>query len=181
MLFDYFSIVCGIIKIFIYKICYMNRISFKDIPKINVDFKISMKKGTNVKIGKKFKARHNINIRNDYNGEIIIGNNVFFNDNVSLNCQKRIKIGNNVSIGHNVVVIDHDHDYKNDMEKFLSEDIIIGENVWIGANCMILRGVKIPDNTIIAAGTVVRNFNESENNMKIVYNKKEIIIKGVEQ
>lgn len=32
----------------------------------------------------------------------------------------------------------------------------IGNNVWIGAGCIILRGAKIEDNCVIAAGTVVK-------------------------
>ena len=38
---------------------------------------------------------------------------------------------------------------------FPGEDIIIGNNVWIGAGCTILKGVKISDNCIVASGSVV--------------------------
>lgn len=33
--------------------------------------------------------------------------------------------------------------------------LYIGENVWIGANCLILKGVNIGDNAVIAGGSVV--------------------------
>ena len=52
---------------------------------------------------------------------------------------------------------DHDHDYKNDMNKFIKKKITIGNNVWIGANCIILKGVTIGDNVVIAAGSIIKN------------------------
>lgn len=178
MIFDYFSIVIGILKFCILKLIYIFRIKLDGIPKINGNFKIVIPKGTKLFIGKRFKARNNINIRNDYNGKIYIGNNVFFNDNVSLNCQKKIVIGNNVSLGHNVIIIDHDHDYKNNMKEFKREEIVIGNNVWIGANSIILRGCKIPDNTVIAAGTILSmKNNELIEKNNLIYNKREVLIR----
>ena len=38
----------------------------------------------------------------------------------------------------------------------LKGDIIIGKNVWIGANTVILRGTTIGDNAVIAAGSVLK-------------------------
>ncbi len=156
MIYDYISILIGIIKILVFKLIYRNRIFINGIAKVNDSFRLSLKKGTLLRIGNKFKARNNTSIRNDYCGKICIGDNVFFNDNVSLNCQKEIIIGNNVNIGHNVIIIDHDHDYRNDMKNFIGKKIIIGDNVWIGANAIILKGCIIPSNTIIAAGTVLK-------------------------
>lgn len=179
MFFDYISIILGIVKIYLLKLLCIKRITFCSVPKINCNFHISLHKNTNLNIGKKFKARNNINIRNDKNGTITIGNRVFFNDNVSVNCQKNIKIGDNVSVGHNVIIIDHDHDYKNDMKKYICDDIIIGNNVWIGANSIILKGARIPDNTIIAAGTIVRK-GSIEKEKCLVYEKRNYIVKEVE-
>ena len=175
MLFDYFSTVKGIIKIFIYKLLYFSRVKIDLSLKINSNFSISTKRKTFLEIGKKCRFRNNINIRIDDNGKVIVGNNTFFNDNVSINCQKKVMIGDNVSIGHNTIIIDHDHDYKNDMKDFVSEEIMIGNNVWIGANCIILKGSKIGDNTIIAAGTTVKgDYTNNSNHKKLIYNKKEI-------
>lgn len=155
MLFDYISIFAGMIKLVLYTIIYHSRISYKNIPKINGNFHISLRKGTSLIIGKNFKVRNNINIRNDKMGKILIGNNVFFNDNVSLNCQNSIIIVDNVAIGHNVLIIDHDHDYKRNMKNFISKEIKIGSNVWIGANVTILKGVTIGNNVVVGANSLI--------------------------
>ena len=68
------------------------------------------------------------------------------------------------------MIFDHDHDYKNDMKKFIRKEITIGNNVWIGANTIILKGVKIGDNVVIAAGSII-NKNLDSNSM--FYQKKE--------
>lgn len=39
--------------------------------------------------------------------------------------------------------------------EFKDAPVIIGKNVWIAANCCILKGAKIGDNSIIGAGCVV--------------------------
>ncbi len=50
-------------------------------------------------------------------------------------------------------MVDHDHDTVNG--GFVSAPIKIGDNVWIGANSVILKGVTIGNNAIIAAGSIV--------------------------
>ena len=60
------------------------------------------------------------------------------------------------------MIFDHDHDYKNDMNNFITDKVKIGNNVWIGANTIILRGVKIGNNVVIVAGTIVRKDVEDD-------------------
>lgn len=45
---------------------------------------------------------------------------------------------------------------RNDFASFdYDADVSIGNNVWLGARCIILKGVTIGDNSVIAAGSVV--------------------------
>lgn len=174
MLFDYISIIFGILKMLIYKVIYFKRVKVSSGFRINHNFSIAIRKNVKMIIGNNCKMRNFIKFRIEKNGNVIIGNNCFFNDGVSINCQKAIKIGNNVSIGHNVIIIDHDHDYKNSMEKFICEDITIGNNVWIGANCVILKGSVIGDNSVIAAGTIVKGNHTNDSGKKqLIYDKRE--------
>ena len=92
-------------------------------------------------------------------GSVTINGNIFFNNDVSINCMKSIQIGSGCIIGENVKIYDHDHAIINDVpysqSGFVTSDIIIGNNVWIGSNVTILKGVRIGDNSVIAANTTV--------------------------
>ena len=102
--------------------------------------------------------------------KIIIGNNVGMSS-VCLWAQKGIMIGDNVNIGGDCLIMDsdaHPIDYMHRRDSFIQEfgqieyeskihscPIIIEEDVWIGARCQILKGVKIGARSIIAAGSIV--------------------------
>ena len=174
MIYEYINLILGLVKVVLYKIFYFSRISFCSLPKMNWNFKIAIKKGSKLKIGKNFKTRNNMSFRIYNKGKVKIGNNCFFNDNCSINCQQNIEIGNNLICGPNVMFFDHEHDYKNYIYDFLRNDIKIGNNVWLGADCIILRGVTIGDNVVVAAGTIIRSNIDSNS---VVYQRKETIIK----
>lgn len=66
-----------------------------------------------------------------------------------------IVLGKGTRIGYNVGIITQNHD-KTDMSKMVkAEDVIIGWNCWIGMNAIILPGVKLGNNTIVGAGSIV--------------------------
>ena len=92
-------------------------------------------------------------------GHIEIGENVSFNRNSIAVSKQRISIGKNTRIGPNVCIYDHDHnfDYENgvNINEFKCSSIEIGENCWIGANVVILKGVHIGNNCVIGAGVVL--------------------------
>lgn len=44
-----------------------------------------------------------------------------------------------------------------------NKEIIIGDHVWIGCRSIILKGTKIPDNSIIGAGSLVTKELQNEN------------------
>ncbi len=66
-----------------------------------------------------------------------------------------IKMGNNVLMAPGVTIISANHDMTEFDKHVKAEPITIGDNVWIGANAIILPGVKIGSNTVIGAGSVV--------------------------
>ena len=91
------------------------------------------------------------------NAVLKLGGNSFINTNSSINCIKSIEIGSNTWISDNVAISDTDsHDVITNGEKNKSvKPIYIGNHVWIGKNAIILKGVKIGNGAIIAAGAVV--------------------------
>ena len=67
-----------------------------------------------------------------------------------------LKFGNNVNMGPNIVITTTNHDKYDDRKIGFKKGVIIGNNVWIGANCVITAGVTIGDNVTIGAGCVIR-------------------------
>jgi acetyltransferase-like isoleucine patch superfamily enzyme len=93
------------------------------------------------------------------NAEIIIGNHVGLNG-TTITARKKISIGDYTMIGPNTIIVDNDgHNAWPPRDRWTtsgkSEEIIIENDVWIGMNCTILKGVKIGTGSIISAGSVV--------------------------
>lgn len=109
-----------------------------------------------------------------------IGNNSSVNCNNMIACRERIEIGDDVQFSPNVQIYDHDHDYRATggvkAGKYKTAPVKIGNNVWIGANTVILRGTKIGDNCVIGAGCIVAG---SVPDGSVVIQKKESIVKPI--
>jgi acetyltransferase-like isoleucine patch superfamily enzyme len=84
---------------------------------------------------------------------LTIGDNCGFSG-VIIGCFKEITIGNNVMVGANSTITDGDW-HLNDPRASAPKPIIIGDNVWLGINVTVLKGVTIGDNSFIGAGSVV--------------------------
>jgi acetyltransferase-like isoleucine patch superfamily enzyme len=87
---------------------------------------------------------------------IRLGDNVFVGRSCEFNCSSKIIVGDNTMIASNTTIVDAAHDTQKEQKlKTISEEIIIGNEVWIGARCVILKGVSIGTGAIIGAGSVV--------------------------
>lgn len=94
---------------------------------------------------------------------LIIGNHVGMTS-VSIFCKKSIYIGDYVNIGAGTMIIDsnfHSTDWKmrenriEDVKSAIDSPIKIDHHVFIGARCIIMKGVTIGSRSIISAGSVV--------------------------
>ncbi|MBI4825097.1 MAG: acyltransferase [Nitrospirae bacterium] len=96
------------------------------------------------------------------NSRIAIGNNVAL-IGTSVTCRSTlVEIGDGTIIAPNVIIVDSDfhaawppHNRALNMGYENDKEVRIGKNVWIGMNVLILKGVTIGDNSIVAAGSVV--------------------------
>lgn len=93
-----------------------------------------------------------------YNEAVIeIGDNVGMSGTV-IGAAKHIKIGNDVMFGGNAFVTDFDwhpvHPAKRH-ERAEARPTFIEDNVWVGMNSVVLKGVTIGTNSVIAANSVV--------------------------
>jgi len=87
-----------------------------------------------------------------------MGSDVYVNSNLTVVDDGNIYIGDKVMIGPNVTIATANHPIDPELRaKGLqyNKDVYIGENVWIGANAVIVPGVHIGKNTVIGAGSVV--------------------------
>ncbi len=69
-----------------------------------------------------------------------------------------ITVGQDVMLARNVVVYDSDfHDLLNEQGEKINtpEEVVISNHVWIGTNSMILKGVHIKSDSVIAGGTII--------------------------
>lgn len=132
----------------------------------------SLKKRGMVAIGKRYALLKSLaksvgdNVRINENSYIycpenlVIGNNVSIWPMVYIEASGGVKIGNDVSIAHNVTIMSEEHNFemhdkpiKDQGKKFAP--VVIKDNVWIGAQVVILSGVTIESGAIVGAGAVV--------------------------
>jgi acetyltransferase-like isoleucine patch superfamily enzyme len=91
---------------------------------------------------------------------IRIGDNCFLNGTV-IHSRSEVIIGNDCIFGPGVVILDNDsHNTSIDPKRRRHGEIdespvIIGNNVWVGMRSIIMKGVQVGDNSIIAAGSVL--------------------------
>lgn len=90
---------------------------------------------------------------------ISIGDHVFIGRNCEFNIRKGISIGNDSLIASGCRFIDHDHGMAIGkpirQQQGPEESIIIGKDVWLGCNVVVLKGVVIGNGAVVAAGSVV--------------------------
>jgi len=91
---------------------------------------------------------------------IIIGNRVFIGRGVEFNVQGKIEIGDDSGIGSGCVLADHNHAMVLTPGRMRDQaveidPILIGKDVIVGVNSVILKGVHIGDGAVVAAGSVV--------------------------
>jgi acetyltransferase-like isoleucine patch superfamily enzyme len=92
----------------------------------------------------------------DFGKNLTIGERVFINAGCKFQDQGGIVIGDDCLIGHNSVFATLNHDLDPAKRTDLHPaPIVVGRNVWIGANVTVLPGVTIGDNAVVAAASVV--------------------------
>jgi len=96
-------------------------------------------------------------------GDLIIGDHVTINSGTVLYTGNGISIGNDVAIAANCTFAPVNHEYRSRdtlirEQRFLPSKggIVVEDDVWIGANCVLLDGACLRRGCVIAAGSIVR-------------------------
>lgn len=121
--------------------------------------------GDSCTIGRTKKGYHagmpfNTTLLNDGdNSHIKIGDNCRING-AYIHAQDFIEIGNNCVMASGINIIDSNAHQVHSLDRTVGRDnprgIIIGNNVWVGLNVIILKGSTIGNNCVIAAGSIVK-------------------------
>lgn len=75
-------------------------------------------------------------------------------------CAKEIRFGDDCLLSWDILVMDTDeHPLYNKEDERINPDkaILVGNHVWIGCKCVLLKGAEVPDNTVVAAGTMLKS------------------------
>lgn len=169
----------GLIKTLSLKIFHPKSFKGVQLAMISPFSEITITKGKLV-VSKGFKMRDGAKIRVRKGAKLEIGRNCSLSSNDIITCHDSITIGNNLKLSPNVQIYDQDHDYNLERNSqkltYKTSPIVIGNNVWIGANSVILRGSKIGDNVVIGAGSIVKGEIPSNT---VFIQKRENILKEI--
>ena len=97
-------------------------------------------------------------------GDVVIGKHCVINSGCVLYTGNGISIGDHVSIAANCTFAPVNHEYRS-RDRLIQQQgfgpgkggIVIEDDVWIGANCVLLDGARLRQGCVIGAGSVVRS------------------------
>ncbi|WP_214709011.1 MULTISPECIES: acyltransferase [unclassified Exiguobacterium] len=96
------------------------------------------------------------------NGMITLGDNVAIGKDTIIFAQESMTIGNDTSIAAQCYIIDSDHETSRSQlireQPMQSESIFIGQDVWLGAGCKVLKGSYISDGSVIGAMSLIKGY-----------------------
>ncbi len=91
-------------------------------------------------------------------GDLKLGADFNMTAESTIVCAKEICFGDDCLLSWDILVMDTDeHPLYNKEHKRINPDkpILVGNHVWIGCKCVLLKGAVIPDDTVVAAGTLL--------------------------
>jgi acetyltransferase-like isoleucine patch superfamily enzyme len=116
-----------------------------------------LRKNAGMVIDGSVSAGRGVRIVVNNNAKLSIGDGTYFAGDDKIYAMKEIRIGKKCAISWGVTIIDtdfHNH-YSDGIINDATKPVIVEDNVWIGCNVTVLKGVRIGNGAIIAAGSVV--------------------------
>ena len=147
------NLVCGL-----YRLC--GRCNYTNLIRVFKGAEIRISKGGKLTLEKGAAIGERCLCTVRTGAEIKIGSMSRLNSDCKIVSHEKIEIGHDTIFGPNVLIYDHDHVYNTETgvrrKDFKTSAIVIGNNCWIGAGSIILRGTHIGDNCLVGAGSIVK-------------------------
>ena len=149
---------------------FMIRVGFHTVPIMPEDRTVLNIKGTLLFKGTAHIGRGSrIVVKN---GAVLeLGDNFAISASSYINCYKRIKTGRDIQLSWGDMLMDGDaHVVYGENGIVINEirEIILGDKIWLGCDCKVLKGALIPDNCVVGANSVVTSGSKMEPNTLIV-------------
>ena len=93
-------------------------------------------------------------------GHLTLGNGFNMTAESTIVCAQDIRFGNDCLLSWDILVMDTDeHPLYNKENERINPDkpIRVGDHVWIGCKCVLLKGAEVPNDTVLAAGTLLKS------------------------
>lgn len=93
-------------------------------------------------------------------GKLSLGADFNMTAESTIVCAKEIRFGDDCLLSWDILVMDTDeHPLYDKAQQRINPDkpIIVGEHVWIGCKCVLLKGAEVPNDTVLAAGTLLKS------------------------
>lgn len=113
-----------------------------------------------ISVGGGSRIGRNTRISAGFSGKLRIGKRVLVDDGSMIMAQEHITIGDDTQISAHCFVTDFNHRFAVreqliTSQGYIRKPVVIGRDVWIGANSVVLSGVHIGDGAVVGAGSVV--------------------------
>ena len=152
------SVAFTAVRLFVLRIMMGSNLTTGWIERISPTVQMDFDRCSKVVLGSKVRVHSGCRIKVRKGAQLEIQAGAKMNNNCIITCRDKIVIGEGTEFGPSVYLFDHDHihDYRTGMnDSYNTAPIIIGRHCWIGANTIILKGAKLGDYCVIAAGSVV--------------------------
>lgn len=165
-------------RMLLLKVINGKKIQFHFVERISPNVVIELNRGGSLELGERVRIHSGCKLKVRKNGRFVLGEDVKINYGCMFFCHDEIVINAGVEFGPNVLIYDHDHDFRNSgglkAGYYKSAPVRIGENSWIGANSVILKGTNIGKDCVIAAGSIVQG-NVPDGRLFVQKKEKDLI------
>lgn len=150
---------------------------------ISLGASLKIFKGANFHIGRGVRISSNAVVSVVGGAVLSIGDKSWIGPGCIIYCEENVHIGKSVRIAHYTSILDHDYQIHQGGSLFdksrVSSAVTIDSNLWIGAYCVVMKGVTIGSNSVIAAQTILRCANVPANSLVFNKGKTDLVMRNL--